>query len=195
MRAATTVDVSRYADVEDSNVTLGSPMYLVAWEGWDSSYNTWEPDSFIVDDELIMEYEARADAAEDEAAELELDEAEEVAAEEAAEEALASPTGGEGKREGGGGEGGGGECGEGDAAMPMETEEVVPAPAAAAAIDPQFEELLQATARRKAAEAAVRTRVAEEVRAMMDVGIHVDPWLVRPLPPPPPSPPSVLPSF
>ena len=30
---------------------------------------------------------------------------------------------------------------------------------------------------------------------MMDVGIRVDPRLVRPLPPPPPSPPSDLPSF
>ena len=84
----------------------------MAWEGWDSSYNSWEPYSFIVDDQLIQEYEERADKAEDEAAEVELDKAEEVAAEAAAEVSAEATAEDE---------------------QPMETEELEPAPTPAPA--------------------------------------------------------------
>lgn len=62
----------------------GDIMYLVAWEGWGPSYNSWEPYENIVDDQLIADYEARADAADVEADEEELSLAEEAAAELAA---------------------------------------------------------------------------------------------------------------
>lgn len=57
----------RLATAEDKNAKVGDVLYLVAWEGWDSSYNSWEPYENIVDDDLISDYEKRADAAELEA--------------------------------------------------------------------------------------------------------------------------------
>ena len=76
----------RLATDADTNAETGTVLYLVSWEGWDSSWNSWEPYDNIIDDELIAEYEARAEAAEDEADE----EDEEVAEEEAAEETSAA---------------------------------------------------------------------------------------------------------
>ena len=64
-------------------VKPGDVLYLVAWEGWDPSYNSWEPEG-NVEDSLIEEYKARIDEAEDEEAEEALELAEEAAAEAAA---------------------------------------------------------------------------------------------------------------
>ena len=55
-------------------VKPGDVLYLVAWEGWDPSYNSWEPEG-NVEDSLIEEYKARIDEAEDEEAEEEAAEA------------------------------------------------------------------------------------------------------------------------
>lgn len=71
----------RVASKEDNieGVIEGDILYLVAWEGWDSSYNSWQPESGISDD-LIEDYERRADEAEAEADGDALEEAEEAAA-------------------------------------------------------------------------------------------------------------------
>lgn len=61
----------------------GDILYLVAWEGWEPSYNSWEPESGISDD-LIEDYEKRADEAEDEADDEVIAVAEELAAAEVA---------------------------------------------------------------------------------------------------------------
>ena len=71
-------------------MSVGDTLYLVAWEGWDPSYNSWEPYVNITDDDLIAEYEARADAAEDDAEQEEKDAAEEDAAEEVAAQGAAA---------------------------------------------------------------------------------------------------------
>lgn len=76
----------RVATKADKNAAPGDILYLVAWEGWDPSYNSWEPDDNVADD-LIEEYEQRVDEAEDEAENDELERAEEVAMEEAAKSA------------------------------------------------------------------------------------------------------------
>lgn len=73
----------RLATKADKNAKVGDVMYLVAWEGWDPSYNSWEPEQNVADD-LIEDYELRADAAEDEAESEEAELAEEAAIEQAA---------------------------------------------------------------------------------------------------------------
>lgn len=72
----------RLATKEDKNAEPGDVMYLVAWEGWGPSFNSWEPYVNIVDDNLIEDYEARADQAEDDGVCEEVEHAEEAAAEE-----------------------------------------------------------------------------------------------------------------
>lgn len=57
----------RLATKDDTNAEEGDVLYLVAWEGWDPSHNSWEPYINIVDDELIEDYERRAQEAEEEA--------------------------------------------------------------------------------------------------------------------------------
>jgi ribosomal protein S18 acetylase RimI-like enzyme len=121
-RGATQAEVDYYAaKYDDANVVLGGDMYLVAWVGWTST--TWEPYSFITDDELIVDYEASADAAEDEAAE----EAAEEAEEDAAEAAAAAAADGDAAMADGDGDAAMAD-GDGDDAAPMETE-APPAPA------------------------------------------------------------------
>jgi hypothetical protein len=56
-KPATTTDVLNYADTEGADVSVGSDMYWVKWEGWGSEYNSWEPRSFIIDEQLIHDYE------------------------------------------------------------------------------------------------------------------------------------------
>ena len=61
-------------------VKPGDVLYLVAWEGWDPSFNSWEPEG-NVEDSLIEDYQARINEAEDEEAAEALEMAEEEAAE------------------------------------------------------------------------------------------------------------------
>lgn len=71
----------RLATKEDNieGVIEGDILYLVAWEGWDSSFNSWQPESGISDD-LIDDYERRADEAEAEVDGEAIEQAEEAAA-------------------------------------------------------------------------------------------------------------------
>jgi ribonuclease HI len=62
VRAATGQDVIDYADAADANVTLGSDMYLIKWQGWGPAYDSWEPYAFIADDGLIEAFRARVTA-------------------------------------------------------------------------------------------------------------------------------------
>ena len=73
---------TRLATKDDSieGVKVGDVLYLVAWEGWDPSYNSWEPEH-NVEDSLLEDYNARINEAEDEEAEEALELAEEEAAE------------------------------------------------------------------------------------------------------------------
>jgi hypothetical protein len=56
-RPADEQDVVNYAATEGAEVSIGSDMFLVAWEGWGDEYNSWEPRSFIIDEELIDAFE------------------------------------------------------------------------------------------------------------------------------------------
>jgi hypothetical protein len=62
-RVANQQDEIDYADAEGANVVSGATtMYYVEWKGWGTEYNSWEPYSFIQDDELIREYDERAES-------------------------------------------------------------------------------------------------------------------------------------
>lgn len=76
-RPATGSDLKEHPEWKDADVSEGDILYLVAWEGWDPTYNSWEPYIYIADDDLIADYEERAAAAQDKAEE----EAEEIAEE------------------------------------------------------------------------------------------------------------------
>jgi hypothetical protein len=57
-KPATATDVLNYANTEGAEVSVGSDMFWVKWEGWGSEYNSWEPRSFIIDEQLISAYES-----------------------------------------------------------------------------------------------------------------------------------------